>query len=185
MTAGDAAVEVPRAAAVGHAGQGQCVEEVQLAVEQGPVRRVAVGPSIGLRVLESNDELLDERRELLVKRRQVLVDLLREHFPDWRFTTPGGGLSLWVDLGARLGPALAQAAGRRGVRIYSGGRFGEDGTLDNHIRVPYVADEESLSEGCKRLAEAWGEVCARRVDRSGGRAEAPAERAGRSAGAPT
>jgi DNA-binding transcriptional MocR family regulator len=114
---------------------------------------------IGLRVLESNDELLDERRELLVKRRQVLVDLLGRHFPDWRFTTPGGGLSLWVDLGARLGPALARAAGRRAVRIYSGGRFGEDGTLDNHIRIPYVADEESLAEGCERLAEAWAEVC--------------------------
>lgn len=113
---------------------------------------------IGLRVLQSNDELLDERRELLVKRRQVLVDLLGQHVPDWRFTTPGGGLSLWVDLGARLGPALARAAGRRDVRIYSGGRFGEDGTLDNHIRVPYVADEDALAEGCERLAEAWHEV---------------------------
>ncbi|MDQ0907492.1 hypothetical protein QFZ22_003477 [Streptomyces canus] len=48
------------------------------------------------------------------------------------------------------------AAGQRGVRIYSGGRFGEDGTLDNHIRIPFVADDETLAERFERLAEVCG-----------------------------
>ncbi|MGV9265257.1 MocR-like transcription factor YczR [Kitasatospora sp. NPDC003701] len=113
---------------------------------------------IGLRVLESGAGLLRERRELLLERRRVLVNLLARDFPDWRFSVPHGGLSLWVDLGARLGSPLAQAAGRRGVEILSGGRFGVDGTLENHIRIPFVADERTLVAGCERLAEAWREV---------------------------
>lgn len=88
----------------------------------------------------------------------MLVDLLARDFPDWRFTLPHGGLSLWVDLGARLGSPLAQAAGRRGLEILSGGRFGVDGTLESHIRIPFVADERTLVAGCGRLAEAWREV---------------------------
>ena len=109
-------------------------------------------------MLKTNDLLLEERRELLVGRRQVLADLLVRHFPEWRFPLPSGGLSLWVDLGAHLGPSLARAAARHGVTIHSGGRFGTDGTLGSHIRIPYVADEQTLVEGCARLAEAWHEV---------------------------
>jgi DNA-binding transcriptional MocR family regulator len=88
----------------------------------------------------------------------MLVDSLVQHVPDWRFSEPRGGLSLWVDLGARLGSPLARAAARRGVKIHSGGRFGADGTLDSRIRIPYVADEKTIAEGCERLAEAWREV---------------------------
>lgn len=117
---------------------------------------------IGLRVLESYDELLDERREMLLRRRQVLTDSLARHLPDWRYTVPGGGFSLWVDLGARLSSPLALAAARRGVKILSGGRFGADGTLENHIRIPFAADEESLAAACERLATAWREVTTHR-----------------------
>jgi len=113
---------------------------------------------IGLRVLESNDSLLRERRDLLLERRRVLVDLLTGEFPEWGFAVPHGGLSLWVDLGAPLGSPLAQAAARRGVKILSGGRFGVDGTLERHLRLPFAADPQTLVEGCERLADAWREV---------------------------
>ncbi|WP_035804907.1 MocR-like transcription factor YczR [Kitasatospora mediocidica] len=117
---------------------------------------------IGLRVLESYDELLAERREMLLRRRQVLAESLARRIPQWRYTMPDGGFSLWVDLGARLSSPLALAAARRGVKILSGGRFGVDGTLENHIRIPFATDEESIATACDRLAGAWREVTSHR-----------------------
>jgi DNA-binding transcriptional MocR family regulator len=113
---------------------------------------------IGLRVLEHHELLLGQRREQLRERRQLLTGLLARDLPQWRFSPPAGGLSLWVDLGAPVASALTRAAARRGVAILPGGRFGMDGTLERRIRLPFTADERALTEGCARLADAWRDV---------------------------
>ncbi|MFJ8042659.1 PLP-dependent aminotransferase family protein [Kitasatospora sp. NPDC096147] len=113
---------------------------------------------VGLRVLESYPPLLAERRQLLLHRRLLLAELLAEYLPDWRYRLPHGGLALWVDLGHRVGPPLARAAAERGVRVLTGGRFGVDGTFEDHLRIPFTADESALESACARLARAWQDV---------------------------
>jgi DNA-binding transcriptional MocR family regulator len=111
-----------------------------------------------LHVFEHYDEVLAERRAILRERRDALAGALRELSPDWCYREPEGGLSFWVDLGARVSTRLAGAAVPRGVQILPGSRFGLDGTLDDHIRLPFVHPAPVAREGVRRLVEAYGDV---------------------------
>jgi DNA-binding transcriptional MocR family regulator len=104
------------------------------------------------------DELVAHRRALLGANRDALVAALRELAPQWAFQEPEGGLSLWVDLGARVSSPLALAAADRGVLVLPGSRFGQDGTLEDHIRLPYLYDHGVARDGIGRLMDAFAEV---------------------------
>ncbi len=105
-------------------------------------------------LLARMDAIAAGRRADLRENRAVLVDALRRACPDWEFTVPPGGLSLWVRLAGTSGTALAAAASRQGVHIVPGTAFGVDGILDDHLRVPYVLPPERLREAVERLARA-------------------------------
>src|SRR5690606_40963570 len=64
-----------------------------------------------------------ERRRTLCASRDALVAALRERLPDWEFTVPPGGGTLWINLGSRSAVALAEAAACHGVRIAPGPWF--------------------------------------------------------------
>jgi DNA-binding transcriptional MocR family regulator len=110
------------------------------------------------KVLGFYDELVRDRRTLLAQRREVLTAALRELAPRWRFREPDGGLSLWVDLGAPVSSRLALAAADYGVVVVPGTRFGLDGTLDRHVRLPFLHDREVTRDGVRRLAAAFSDV---------------------------
>ena len=62
----------------------------------------------------------------------------REMLPEWRFTVPAGGVTLWAELDGPISSALARAAEDVGVRLAPGPRFGLDGTLERFIRLPFT-----------------------------------------------
>lgn len=110
------------------------------------------------RLLAAENDVLPERREILRTRRALLLDLMREHLPDWRPAPGTGGMSLWVRLPAPMSSALSAAASRMGLEIPPGPRFGVDGTLERFIRVPYTLPDDQLIESITLLARAWRTV---------------------------
>jgi DNA-binding transcriptional MocR family regulator len=106
-------------------------------------------------LLADVEPVLAARRAGLRATRDHLMGLLADRLPGWRYRRPDGGLSLWVDLGAPRSSALVTAAGRLGVQLAAGPRFGLDGAFERHLRLPYTLPEAMLTGALDRLAEAW------------------------------
>jgi DNA-binding transcriptional MocR family regulator len=103
------------------------------------------------------DQAKAMRREQLFRRRDLLASLLRENLPDWHFNSPQGGLFLWVRLPHGDARYFAQCAARYGVALTPGSLFASDESYVDHLRIPYVLDEDSLVLGVGRVAGAWAE----------------------------
>jgi DNA-binding transcriptional MocR family regulator len=106
--------------------------------------------------------VLVPHRAALRARRDALAAALRSALPDWRFALPHGGLSLWIELDAPRSSALAALAGRHGVRLAAGPRFGVDGAFERFLRFPYTLAEPELEDAVERIAIAWRAVAADR-----------------------
>jgi DNA-binding transcriptional MocR family regulator len=106
-------------------------------------------------LLRQGEALLVERRREARARRDAIVDALRQHVPEWRFTVPGGGLNLWCELPDDRGDDLARVAESAGVRLARGGQFGVEGGLGRFARVPFCVAPDQADEVGRRLAEAW------------------------------
>src|SRR5579871_2082665 len=113
--------------------------------------------AIAVRLLDEIDEVRKLRRQQLKPRRDLLVALLREHLPDWKFRAVSGGLFLWAKLPCGDARELAQTALRHGVVVLPGTRMSESERHADFIRIPFIADLESLQTGILRLAAAWRE----------------------------
>ncbi|GAA4085447.1 PLP-dependent aminotransferase family protein [Nonomuraea soli] len=100
------------------------------------------------------EETRAERRRTLRASRDVLAAELRARLPEWRFTVPAGGGSLWMWLAGESGVELAEAAFARGVRLAPGPWFGVEGTLDGYLRLPYTQPPQVLVEAVRHIAEA-------------------------------
>ena len=98
---------------------------------------------------------LAERRRQMAAREAHLRGRLATAAPDWEAHRPAGGLSLWVGLPRPASDALAEAAGRLGVRIAPGTRFGVGGAFQRFVRLPFTLPEADLEQAVDRLAEAW------------------------------
>jgi DNA-binding transcriptional MocR family regulator len=97
-----------------------------------------------------------ERRRLLGASRAALVDALREELPEWSFTVPQGGGSLWVRLDAPVATSLAEAAAAHGVRLAPGPWFGVEGTLERYLRLPFTQPPQVLADAVRRIAASRG-----------------------------
>ena len=106
-------------------------------------------------LLDQGEAVLAERRREARTRRDAIVEALRRHVPDWRFTVPGGGLNLWCELPDDRGDDLARVAESAGVRLARGGQFGVEGGLGRFVRVPFCVAPDEADEVGRRLAEAW------------------------------
>jgi DNA-binding transcriptional MocR family regulator len=120
----------------------------------GPVLDQLVAAEIVPRL----DALMPERIAMLRRRRDALTDALRSLLPQWRFTDPHGGMSLWAELDAALSTPLTMLAAPAGVTIVPGSRFGVDGTLERFLRIPFALPEERLTMAVARLAATWRQV---------------------------
>jgi DNA-binding transcriptional MocR family regulator len=110
---------------------------------------------VAAELLRRADDVLPARRAQLRSRRDALAAALP---PQWRFSRPAGGLSLWVELDAPRSTALAAVADRHGVRVAAGPRFGVDGAFERFVRLPYTLPEPILEEAAARLRLAWRAV---------------------------
>lgn len=98
---------------------------------------------------------LADRRASLRHGRDTLVTHLRSQLPGWSFRVPSGGLSLWCRLPDPVGPGVVAAAEELGLLSVPGGRFGADGGLDTHLRLPFTGDPTTFPEAVRRLALAY------------------------------
>lgn len=114
------------------------------------------GQLLAVRLLSAGTDYHDERRALIAGRGRHLEGLIRERFPEWRFTTPEGGLCLWITLpdGARA-KEFAIRASRHGVAIAPGNIQSPDGSFADHLRLPYGHAKATLDVAVDRLATAW------------------------------
>ncbi|WAZ21820.1 PLP-dependent aminotransferase family protein [Streptomyces cinnabarinus] len=139
----------------------------RLAALRGPgdAGNSVVNQLIARRLYEDYDAVLRERRQMLTLQRDELAGALRRRLPEWTFTRPRGGLCLWIDLGQRVSSRLAAMAPAFGVEVLTGSKFAVEGTLDGHLRLPFVQPPGTLTEAVDRLADAFGAVTAHRTRR--------------------
>ncbi len=110
---------------------------------------------LAVRLLTHADRVLIERRRELVPRRDLLCELISTHLPEWTFTCPAGGLSLWLTLPRGNADELAEVALRHGVLVVPGPALSVDDGNRRCIRVVFTRPEEDLREGVRRLTAAW------------------------------
>jgi DNA-binding transcriptional MocR family regulator len=110
-------------------------------------------------LLDRFDELIQLRVKALRSQHDCLVSLLTQRLPSWKFSVPGGGNFLWIELPnlslARQADLFAECARAWGVGVTPGAllRAGRKDAL--HIRITYNASIETLTEATLRLEEAW------------------------------
>ncbi|MFJ2019779.1 SCO1417 family PLP biosynthesis transcription factor [Streptomyces nodosus] len=100
------------------------------------------------------EQAVELRRRQARENRDALVDAVRRELPDWEFSVPRGGLTLWVRTGGLSGSRLAEAGERVGVRVPSGPRFGVDGAFEGYVRLPFTVAGAVAEEAAVRLAAA-------------------------------
>ncbi len=107
------------------------------------------------RLLAQREPLLAHRRATLRTARDTLVGALGRRLPDWRFTVPPGGHSIWCELPSPRSTALCDAAAPLGVRLAPGSSFGVEGGFDSFVRIPFALPPDVLTDAVDRIAEAW------------------------------
>jgi DNA-binding transcriptional MocR family regulator len=109
-------------------------------------------------LLREGDAVVATRRSELAAARDHLLERLARTFPDWHPSRPGGGLSLWVDLGRSVSSRLTGAARRRDVLLAAGPRFGLDGAFERYLRLPFTLRQDRMDAALDLLAVAWNEL---------------------------
>ncbi|POX37502.1 GntR family transcriptional regulator [Streptomyces sp. Ru73] len=99
-------------------------------------------------------ESVEIRRAQARENRDAIVDAVRRHLPDWEFSVPSGGLTLWARTGGLSGSRIAEAGERLGVRVPSGPRFGVDGAFEGFVRLPFTVNGAVADQAASRLAGA-------------------------------
>jgi len=88
-------------------------------------------------------------------RRDTMLAALKSHMPDGvRWTTPEGGMFIWVDLPHGLDAAdlLQLSIAQSGVAFVPGGAFHPDGGGRNTMRLSFsCADFPKIEEGISRI----------------------------------
>jgi DNA-binding transcriptional MocR family regulator len=110
---------------------------------------------VAVRLLERADEVRRLRRAQITSQRDALAAGLRQHLPDWSWTLPEGGLSMWVRLPHGDASEFAQVALRHGVSLLPGPSISADGGHAQHLRLVYVHEPGVIAEAATRLARAW------------------------------
>jgi DNA-binding transcriptional MocR family regulator len=101
---------------------------------------------------------LARRREELRGYRDALAGAVHRYLPDWTFTLPKGGLSLWCRMPEPVSSRLAVAAASHGVQVAPGSRFGVHGGLERWIRLPFSLPPDKIDEAVRRLSAAAASV---------------------------
>ncbi|MFW0766059.1 PLP-dependent aminotransferase family protein [Trabulsiella odontotermitis] len=106
-------------------------------------------------LVENASTLLPARRQMLAARRDMCRQLMKEYFPQWRFTQPDGGLSFWVELPDMLATLFAARAESAGIHLGTGTRFGLAGAFDRYLRIPFTLEDDALRAAFNTLQPLW------------------------------
>lgn len=102
------------------------------------------------------DDHLDKIRELYRSQASAMVEAMKEFFPaEVEFTIPEGGMFLWVTLPEDIDSMkMFDAALERNVAFVPGAPFYAEPGTRSTLRLNFTnADEETIRDGIKRLAE--------------------------------
>jgi DNA-binding transcriptional MocR family regulator len=110
---------------------------------------------VAVALLDRADEVRRLRRAQITRQRDALAAALEQHLPDWSWTLPEGGLSIWVRLPHGDASEFAQVALRHGVSLLPGPSVSADGGHAQHLRLVYVHEPGVIAEAVARLARAW------------------------------
>jgi DNA-binding transcriptional MocR family regulator len=113
---------------------------------------------VAARLLNEHGCVVSARRTELAAARDHLLARLAQAFPGWSPSRPGGGLSLWVDLGRPESSRLTGAARRHDVLLAAGPRFGLDGAFERYLRLPFTLQRDRMDAALERLAAAWTDL---------------------------
>jgi 2-aminoadipate transaminase len=103
------------------------------------------------------DAHIEKLRALYKKRKNLMIDTMKEEFPEGvTFTNPEGGLFTWAVLPENINAReLAVKALEKNVAFVPGGSFFPNGGNENTFRLNYSnMTEDKIVEGIKRLANA-------------------------------
>lgn len=110
---------------------------------------------VAVHLLDRAEDVRRLRRAQIVRQRDALATALAERLPEWSWTLPGGGLSMWAGLPHGDAAEFAQIALRHGVSLLPGPSVSPDGGHAQHLRLVYVHEAPVIAEAVKRLARAW------------------------------
>ena len=113
---------------------------------------------VSVALLRRADQIVGARRVQLREQRDALVSAVRAKLPNWHFTVPEGGVTLWAELDGPVSSGLVRAAESFGVRLAPGPRFGVDGTLERFLRLPFTMPVPELLEAVDRIVAATHEI---------------------------
>jgi DNA-binding transcriptional MocR family regulator len=105
-------------------------------------------------LIEHATEAMKARRREVSAKLDLACNLLGKHLPAWTWRKPEGGLLLWARMGAGSADELASVAARHGVAIVPGSANSPDHLFGDYVRLPLVADTNTMKEGITRLARA-------------------------------
>ena len=108
--------------------------------------------AVAVGLLADLERIAEIRRREVGERFAALTGQLERSLPEWRWSEPAGGLSLWVRLPEGSAGELAQVARRRGVAIVPGSVMSATGSFDDFVRLPLDHEPDVLEEGVRRLA---------------------------------
>jgi DNA-binding transcriptional MocR family regulator len=110
---------------------------------------------VAVQLLERADEVRRLRRAQLLRQRDALAAELTRSLPEWSWSLPEGGLSMWVRLPHGDASEFAQVALRHGVSLLPGTVLSAGGGHPQHLRLVYVHEPSLLAQAVERLARAW------------------------------
>jgi DNA-binding transcriptional MocR family regulator len=97
------------------------------------------------------------RREMMTKR-DLVSRILKARLPDAEFVLPKAGLCIWLRLPGVDSQLLMQAALRHSLVLSPGTIFSVDESHSEHVRIPFVLDEELLERGVHSLVDAANDI---------------------------
>lgn len=123
---------------------------------------IDLGTSLALQELTTHllvnaESIADRRRKEIRRRLDTVTGLLAAALPEWVWTPPQGGRSLWIDLGGVSATWFAEAALRQGVLVAPGPSLAPGKDHESRLRLIFVQPPDVLAEGIDRLATAWGD----------------------------
>jgi DNA-binding transcriptional MocR family regulator len=103
-----------------------------------------------------HQEIVRYRVDQLRAGRDVLDEALRLHLPEWSWTLPHGGPTLWVRLpGHANAGSFAQIALRHGITVVPGHLLSATNVTHSAVRIAYTQPPEQLRAAAPALARAW------------------------------
>jgi DNA-binding transcriptional MocR family regulator len=113
----------------------------------------AVAQRLAAGLLERNP--VEPWRAELARRRDHFAAALAAHLPEWTWTRPAGGLSVWARLPGADTDRFAAAAREHGVAVAPGSLFSPDGRHRDRLRLSFALPPALLDQAVAGLARAW------------------------------